>query len=175
MQRRLDSFAMGKKKPSEVDDMADRAIALRKRLKLTQEQLAERCGLTRVEIAKLETGKNKARSARFLAALARGCGVPQEALDAYLLGELELDDMLFSVEDRKATGVLAPAFGNIEAAIGYHQRRWHRATVAAGRATALTRADDPEPDEWKSILDRTEKALQDAGLIPKIKKAERST
>lgn len=43
---------------------------------VTQERLAELCGLTRVEVVQLETGKNKASSYATRLALARGVDVP---------------------------------------------------------------------------------------------------
>lgn len=61
---------------------------------VTQERLAELCGLTRVEVVQLETGKNKASSYATRLALARGVDVPVDAIAAYLDGTIGLDGLL---------------------------------------------------------------------------------
>lgn len=68
-----------------------RPEALRKRLGLTQAQVADRAGLRRDEVTKVETGANKATSARVRDGLARAFGVSVDDLVRYLDGALELD------------------------------------------------------------------------------------
>jgi transcriptional regulator with XRE-family HTH domain len=73
---------------------ADRVRGLRRALAVTQERLAEMCGLERVEVVQLEAGKNKATSYATRAALARGTDVPIDAMAAYLDGEIALPSLL---------------------------------------------------------------------------------
>lgn len=68
-----------------------RATALRKRLGLTQAQVAERAGLRRDEVTKVETGANQASSARVRDGLSRAFGITVDALVRYLDGAIELD------------------------------------------------------------------------------------
>lgn len=68
-----------------------RAEALRKRLGLTQAEVAERAGLRRDEVTKVETGANKATSARVRDGLAQAFGLSVDELVRYLEGDTELD------------------------------------------------------------------------------------
>lgn len=61
--------------------------ALRDALGFSQESFARRCGVARVEITKLETGKNKATSYDMRENLARGCGLTVADIKAYLEGD----------------------------------------------------------------------------------------
>jgi transcriptional regulator with XRE-family HTH domain len=61
---------------------------LRRLLSLTQDDVAERGGLDRSEVAHLETGRNKATSARMRASLALGLGLPRDVLEAALDGKV---------------------------------------------------------------------------------------
>jgi transcriptional regulator with XRE-family HTH domain len=72
----------------------DRLKALRKRLALTQEAMAERGGLGRVEVVRVEGGHNDATSYRLRAGLARAAELGVEDLSAYLDGEIELEDAM---------------------------------------------------------------------------------
>lgn len=140
----------------------DRAKALRLRRGLTQEEAARRSGvLDRTEVVRIEKGENKATTERVLSGLSKAYLVPQLGLTAYLRGERTLDDLVSGATDE-------PGYtraGNIEGAIGYHEGRWHMATVAAGRALAMTKAVDPPPKEWAEILDRIEKCFKHEKLI----------
>jgi DNA-binding XRE family transcriptional regulator len=72
-------------------ELKDRVKALRKSLNLTQEVLAERGGLERVEVSNLESGRNQATSVRILRGLAKGFGLElQDALD-FVDGTLSVD------------------------------------------------------------------------------------
>jgi transcriptional regulator with XRE-family HTH domain len=71
-----------------------RAVALRERLGLTQEQIAEAAGMAQGHYAKIESGKNKASTAGVRQGLARAVGVGLEAIGAYLDGDLSLDALL---------------------------------------------------------------------------------
>ena len=73
---------------------AARVRALRKKLGVTQDQLADQCDITRVEVVLLEAGRNKATSYAMRAALAKGVDVPVEAIAAYLDGEIDLAALL---------------------------------------------------------------------------------
>lgn len=71
-----------------------RAVALRERLGLTQEQIAEAAGMAQGHYAKIESGKNKASTAGVRQGLARAVGVSLEAISAYFDGDLTLDALL---------------------------------------------------------------------------------
>jgi transcriptional regulator with XRE-family HTH domain len=75
---------------------ATRVRALRKRLNLTQEQIAQRSivdgePIAREEVNKLEAGVNKGESARIVRALATAASVSMDAMYEYLGGRLPLD------------------------------------------------------------------------------------
>ena len=73
---------------------SERLRALRQAIGVTQARLGELCGLTRVEVVQLETGKNKGTSYATRAALAKGVDVPVDAIAAYLDGDVGLADLL---------------------------------------------------------------------------------
>ena len=87
-----------------------RAAALRKRLGLTQAQVAERAGLRRDEVTKVEGGANKATSARVRDGLARAYGLSVDELLGYLDGAVELETLSPAVTpaapQHQATGAL---------------------------------------------------------------------
>jgi transcriptional regulator with XRE-family HTH domain len=154
---------MGAKKKAPVPHpVGARARELRQRRGLTQEEAARRSGvLDRTELVRIEKGENRASTERVLSGLAMAYSVPQLALTAYLRGERTLDDLIAGATDE-------PGYtraGNVEAAIAYHEGRWHMATIAAARAVALTRSPDPSPKEWAEILDRIEKCLKNEKIL----------
>lgn len=79
--------------------------ALREILCLSQQKLADRAGLTREEINKIESGKNKASSARIQRALAQGLALPAENFEALYSGEASPSLLLTGVP-----GVFAELF-----------------------------------------------------------------
>lgn len=81
-----------------------RVKALREALdNITQEALAERCGLNRVEVVQMEAGRNKVTSWAARVALARGIDVPSEAMGAYLDGEIDVEGLLSLRGTREAS------------------------------------------------------------------------
>ena len=75
-------------------DISELVKALRIALGLTQDQLAEAGGLTRVEVSHLETGKNKATSNRIRQLLARAAAVQVDDINAYLDGDIHLEALM---------------------------------------------------------------------------------
>ena len=73
-------------------ELEERVRALRVALKLTQEQLADRSGLERVEISNLESGRNQATSTRILKGLARGFELSLQDMSDVIDGELTVDE-----------------------------------------------------------------------------------
>lgn len=67
-----------------MSDIAQHVRAIRRRLRLSQEDFAERCGIERVVVWQLENGRNKGTSAAIQTALARGAGMTLEELRRYL-------------------------------------------------------------------------------------------
>lgn len=183
MTTRVDSVPSGtvpKKKREDVTQIdiplpsvAIRARQLRERRGMTQEAaaLASQGVLRREEIAKLETGKNLASTSRMQEGLAKAYRVPPSALGAYLREDITLDDLVSSPDDHHDW----THHGNIESALSYHGDRWSGPTVAAGKSFALLMKDDPQPPEWKEILDKIEASLKHLGLpMRRNGKAERS-
>jgi transcriptional regulator with XRE-family HTH domain len=72
-------------------ELRDRIKALRKALGLTQEALAERADLERVEISNLESGRNQATSVRILKGLARGFGLELQDASDLVDGVLDVE------------------------------------------------------------------------------------
>jgi transcriptional regulator with XRE-family HTH domain len=116
-------------------DVSERVRALRKRVDLTQAQVAERAGLDRVEVSQIEGGKNSCGSWRVRAGLARAFGVRVDTVADYLDGAIGLQDVL----DRRAAG---ESSGNMRAVKCLLSRpEWAAALAAAQAAAAVT---DPE-------------------------------
>ena len=72
-------------------DVAKLARALRVRAGLTQDQVAERAGLRRDEVTKVENGTNHASSARVRGGLAQAFGLTLAELEGYLSGAVALE------------------------------------------------------------------------------------
>lgn len=72
-------------------DVAKLARALRVRAGLTQDQVAERAGLRRDEVTKVENGTNRASSARVRGGLAQAFGLTPAELEGYLSGAVALE------------------------------------------------------------------------------------
>lgn len=75
--------------------------ALRARLGLRQDQVAERGKIRREEVSIVEAGKNKVSTNRMLNGLALGFAVDPRALRAYLDGELSLDGLVTGESPRE--------------------------------------------------------------------------
>lgn len=69
----------------DVSVTAGRVRTLRLSLGLTQQQLADRAGLARLEIVNIETGRNQMTSHRIRVGLARGLGLSLEQLELQLV------------------------------------------------------------------------------------------
>jgi transcriptional regulator with XRE-family HTH domain len=102
----------------------DRLRELRKGLRLTQVQLAERSGLARIEIVNLESGRNQATSIRVLRGLAQGFGLPVQDMVDFIDGVLTPASALAKVKGisdpiarRAAAATLAREDGIDEAVI----------------------------------------------------------
>lgn len=80
-------------------DAAKLVIDLREHLGLTQEAFAQRAGVERTRIAKIENGANKATSGDVREALARAAGVSLEAMVGYLKGRITLENLLLGRSD----------------------------------------------------------------------------
>ena len=62
--------------------------AIRRRLEISQQELARRAGVERVEIIAVEKGRNRATSARVSNGLARGFGLSTEMMELVLRGDV---------------------------------------------------------------------------------------
>lgn len=77
----------------------DRIRALRTALGLTQEQVADRGGLDRTEVNKLEAGKNQATTDRIRASLAVAFASTRDDIAAYLEDRIGLDEILARIRN----------------------------------------------------------------------------
>jgi transcriptional regulator with XRE-family HTH domain len=86
----------------------DRVITLREALKLSQDDLARRADPTwiRVNISKIETGRNKLSTVDAREKLARGFGLTVQDLTAYLDGRIDVDEAR-----RRAQSIPPPSEG----------------------------------------------------------------
>ncbi|WP_437798471.1 helix-turn-helix domain-containing protein [Sorangium sp. So ce693] len=83
--------------------LAERLKALRKAMQLTQEELAERSGLRRTELPRLEKGSNKGSSLAIREALADGFGVTLAQINAYLDGHADLQETIELIKQGRST------------------------------------------------------------------------
>jgi transcriptional regulator with XRE-family HTH domain len=89
-------------------EIAAMVKALRERLGLSQQAVADRGGFPRPQLAKIETGHNKLSTADMRRQLAQGLGVNLRTLEAYIEGGMSLDDAVSTVTGPDAqTTVLA--------------------------------------------------------------------
>ena len=76
--------------------------SLRKRLGLSHELVADRGGMARETVSKIESGKNKLSGAKSRRELAKGLGLSPAALDRYLAGETPLEETVASAGHDRA-------------------------------------------------------------------------
>jgi len=72
-------------------ELADRIRALRKQLKLTQEELGLLIQSTRVDVVHLERGRRRLSGHDARLRFAKGIGIPTALLDSYIAGDLAVD------------------------------------------------------------------------------------
>lgn len=151
---------------------------LRNALGLTQEKLAERAGLERIEVVNVESGRNQATSIRILKGLAQGFGLSLEDAMAFIDGELTVEQAAEAVARRghaqplpnralaaelcRADGVYEGAIQDVLAApvgpsdearstIWWIDRIRHRALeMVRTHAAGMTRVRDAMT--WKTVL-----------------------
>ena len=75
-------------------ELKDRLRALRKKIGITQEALAAKGGLDRVEVSNLESGRNQATSVRILRGLAIGFGLSLQDTADFIDGQLDVETAL---------------------------------------------------------------------------------
>lgn len=83
-------------------EIAAMVKALRERLGLSQQAVADRGGFPRPQLAKIETGHNKLSTADMRRQLALGLGVTVRTLEAYIEGGMTLDDAVSTVTGPEA-------------------------------------------------------------------------
>jgi len=83
-------------------EIAAMVKALRERLGLSQQAVADRGGFPRPQLAKIETGHNKLSTADMRRQLAQGLGVNLRTLEAYIEGGMTLDDAVSTVTGGEA-------------------------------------------------------------------------
>lgn len=134
---------------------ADSTKALRMMMKLTQQQLADASEvLSREEIAKLEGGKLKARSARTRAGLARAFRLPLETMTKLLDGEIGAEDAFGEVGS--GNGPMLPDASSV----GPHRFMVELVQRFASLAVFLQDARDDGADERVLTLLCAKAALQ---------------
>lgn len=93
-------------------DAKDLLKALRARLRLTQEEMAERGDLDRKEINKIETGKNQVSTIRILKALAVAADASLEDMALYFAGQISLDELWTRIEAKRSSARRSAAAGD---------------------------------------------------------------
>lgn len=78
---------------AERSRLASRVSAIHKGLGLTQEEMAERCGIDRTAYNKIVNGKDALTGIEAIRALARGWGVSMESVLEYLVETLDIGDI----------------------------------------------------------------------------------
>ena len=148
-----------------------RVRALRTRLELTHDQVAERGGFDRSKMSKFESGENAATTDAALRELARGFGVAKEIVAQYLDGELTLDEVLVSPAP-VVTLDQGFRYDSLRLVLEHRSTRgrWSDEAIAAVKSKALKSDVDPGEQYWKDQLDRFEQALKlaDLPLPPKV-------
>jgi transcriptional regulator with XRE-family HTH domain len=144
----------------------ERVLALRRQLGLTQEKLAERAGLSRSEVVKLEGGGNKARSARIREALAMACDVTIDRMSAYLSGSVPLHELLASVHSVEDESSTSDRYASRPWALSWGRKAGYPSEVLAEVATLRLQdgSGDPGAEFWIDQL-RAGKARHDAGVL----------
>jgi transcriptional regulator with XRE-family HTH domain len=146
--------------------------ALRKKLDLTQDVIADRGKFPRAKMSKFESGENAATTADAQMELADGFGVPRETMASYLDEEIDLAEIIDVIKGR--------ARGTSEAAeLEYryetlrrvveakrYRSRWSPAAIAAARSLQLDADQDPDEAWWLEALDRLDAAI--AVSLPKV-------
>jgi transcriptional regulator with XRE-family HTH domain len=74
-----------------MDDISQHVRALRRRADVSQEHFAKLCGLTRLQIFDLESGRNKGTSAAIREGLARGAKMSLDQLSEFLSAKAPAD------------------------------------------------------------------------------------
>lgn len=83
-------------------DLPRRLRELRKALGLTQQELADRAGLERVEVVNLESGRNKATALRILRGLAKGFALSLQDMADFIDGSLTTEEARARISDPEA-------------------------------------------------------------------------
>lgn len=114
-----------------------RARALRLRLKLSQD-LADRGGPDRTVMSKIESGAKKLQGVESRGKLARAFGLSLGDFDAYLSGQLSLDDLMESRVEREARDTPEP---EVPSFVGTSAAGFDRAIATAFRQGSYELAD----------------------------------
>lgn len=146
-------------------ELAQRVIALRKRVELTQDRLAELAGLDRVDVNKVENGSNDATTVRVRDGLARAFGASRDDMADYIEGRIDLAEFVDRVEKRK-TGPRAIAASAASARPEYQDalteaaRRWPHIPPSAWDATRAMLIPGPMRVTPELLLDLATIALK---------------
>ena len=126
-----------------MEEIKDRIKALRKALGLTQDALADRGGLERVEISNLESGRNQATSVRILKGLAKGLGLDLQATSDFVDGLLSVEDAVAKIQSAgKQPSPTRNLAADLARGIGVSQR-----AIAEVLAEPMT----PEQATWPAL------------------------
>jgi transcriptional regulator with XRE-family HTH domain len=164
----------------------EKVRALREACGFTQPDLEQRSngGLSRSEVSKIETGKNKLRTVEIRDKVAGAFRVPRSTLEEYLDGSISLARMVALVGSApRATAPATPTativaqqgasmgvmlerlrastsrYPNLARCLDFYGaegKHWSTSTVAAAEA-GLFGEDDMPPSQWTQRLDMLEK------------------
>ncbi len=138
-------------------ETGERIRVLRLKLDLTQEQVAEKSGgiLERVEVSKVESGRNQARADRVRRGLATAFGITRDRLAAYLDGDIDEDEAVRPVLLTVATDPSDVYPNRARAIAAARLLRFDERDIALVAAIPGFKSDvDPEPAWWHARIVR---------------------
>ncbi len=139
--------------------IAIRVKALRAALGLTQEKVALAGGLGRLEVVKVETGKNQATTDHIRAGLARAFGISRDDFAEYIGGAIDITEVL---QRRKLALVVPPKAQTVWEYLFLHR---YRVGTKRLEHDVVLRAEHDNPngppfDGWDAALNRAAEAVK---------------
>lgn len=140
--------------------IAEKARAIREALGCTQEAIAERGGLERAEVNKVETGRNEATTWRIRRGLARAYGVTVETLSDCFDGILSVEELVRQAREGNGLAKSSPALLR-------DRKEWAEVVAQARIGLKMT---DPEIPEtvWGKVAEMYDSPSIPRPLTPRV-------
>jgi len=149
-------------------DSHERLAALRGRLEILQQALADEIGMSRVSLSQLETGRIRKQDYGTVEAIARAFRLDIEDLAAYWIkGEIDIEEVIRrrTAAQRRAAAARRQ-FSNLEIAIAYLREVLSEEAIDAVRKAAETEPTDRSPMTWGQELAKAQAAVVLARATP---------